>query len=83
FLLFQHIALGNFQHNLEMVCGQGSKEKLLPLGRALDRVLTWNYYMLPCTTLAACNNSTLIRDPVLGHTGEIFLYCRAGKERKN
>ncbi len=23
------------------------KEKLLPLGRALDRVLTWNYYMLP------------------------------------
>lgn len=26
---------------------QGNKEKLLPLGRALDRVLTWNYYMLP------------------------------------
>lgn len=26
---------------------QGDKEKLLPLGRALDRVLTRNYYMLP------------------------------------
>jgi microcin C transport system substrate-binding protein len=29
------------------VAAQGDKDKLLPLGRALDRVLTWNYYMLP------------------------------------
>ena len=28
FSLFQHIALGNFQHNLEMVCGQGSEQFL-------------------------------------------------------
>ncbi|WP_158783614.1 extracellular solute-binding protein [Pantoea sp. BAV 3049] len=26
---------------------QGDKEALLPLGRALDRVLLWNYYMIP------------------------------------
>ncbi|MFV2943087.1 ABC transporter substrate-binding protein, partial [Klebsiella michiganensis] len=26
--------------------------KLLPLGRALDRVLTWNYYMLPMWYMA-------------------------------
>ena len=32
---------------------QGNKEKLLPLGRALDRVLTWNYYMLPMWYMAA------------------------------
>jgi microcin C transport system substrate-binding protein len=31
---------------------QGNKEKLLPLGRALDRVLTWNYYMLPMWYMA-------------------------------
>lgn len=31
----------------QIIRGQGNKEKLLPLGRALDRVLTWNYYMLP------------------------------------
>ncbi len=31
----------------QIVTAQGDKEKLLPLGRALDRVLTWNYYMLP------------------------------------
>jgi len=31
----------------QIVAAQGDKEKLLPLGRALDRVLTWNYYMLP------------------------------------
>lgn len=30
-----------------IVAAQGDKNKLLPLGRALDRVLTWNYYMLP------------------------------------
>ena len=29
-----------------------NKEKLLPLGRALDRVLTWNYYMLPMWYMA-------------------------------
>ncbi|MFS2224486.1 extracellular solute-binding protein [Pantoea sp. B65] len=29
-----------FQH-------QGDKDALLPLGRALDRVLLWNYYMIP------------------------------------
>lgn len=32
---------------------QGNKAKLLPLGRALDRVLTWNYYMLPMWFMAA------------------------------
>lgn len=32
---------------------QGNKEKLLPLGRALDRVLTWNYYMLPMWYMSA------------------------------
>ncbi|WP_338557184.1 extracellular solute-binding protein [Erwinia sp. E_sp_B01_3] len=26
---------------------QGDQAALLPLGRALDRVLTWNYYMIP------------------------------------
>lgn len=31
----------------QIVAAQGNKEKLLPLGRALDRVLTWNHYMLP------------------------------------
>ncbi|MGM8381572.1 extracellular solute-binding protein [Enterobacter hormaechei] len=31
----------------KIVAAQGVKNKLLPLGRALDRVLTWNYYMLP------------------------------------
>jgi len=31
----------------KIVAAQGDKAKLLPLGRALDRVLTWNYYMLP------------------------------------
>lgn len=33
-------------------CRTGNKEKLLPLGRALDRVLTWNYYMLPMWYMA-------------------------------
>lgn len=32
---------------------QGNKEKLLPLGRALDRVLTWNFYMLPMWYMSA------------------------------
>lgn len=31
----------------KIVAAQGDKTALLPLGRALDRVLTWNYYMLP------------------------------------
>lgn len=31
----------------KIVAAQGDKNKLLPLYRALDRVLTWNYYMLP------------------------------------
>lgn len=31
----------------QIIAAQGDKDKLLPLGRALDRVLTWNYYMLP------------------------------------
>ncbi|MGM8715252.1 extracellular solute-binding protein [Enterobacter hormaechei] len=31
----------------KIVAAQGDKNKFLPLGRALDRVLTWNYYMLP------------------------------------
>lgn len=36
----------------QIVREQGNKEKLLPLGRALDRVLTWNYYMLPMWFMA-------------------------------
>lgn len=31
----------------QIIAAQGDKSKLVPLGRALDRVLTWNYYMLP------------------------------------
>ncbi len=36
----------------QIVAAQGDKEKLLPLGRALDRVLTWNNYMLPMWFMA-------------------------------
>lgn len=31
----------------KITAAQGDEAALLPLGRALDRVLTWNYYMLP------------------------------------
>lgn len=31
----------------QIVRHQGDKAALLPLGRALDRVLTWNYFMIP------------------------------------
>lgn len=31
----------------EIVRHQGDEKALLPLGRALDRVLTWNYFMIP------------------------------------
>lgn len=31
----------------QIVQHQGDKEALLPLGRVLDRVLLWNYYMIP------------------------------------
>lgn len=37
----------------QIVANQGNKQKLLPLGRALDRVLTWNYYMIPMWYMAA------------------------------
>lgn len=37
----------------QIIQAQGDKDKLLPLGRALDRVLTWNYYMLPMWFMAA------------------------------
>ncbi len=37
----------------QIIQAQGDKKKLLPLGRALDRVLTWNYYMLPMWYMAA------------------------------
>lgn len=37
----------------QIIRAQGDKQKLLPLGRALDRVLTWNYYMLPMWYMAA------------------------------
>lgn len=37
----------------QILANQGNKEKLLPLGRALDRVLTWNYYMLPMWYMAS------------------------------
>lgn len=37
----------------QIVAGQGNQKKLLPLGRALDRVLTWNFYMIPMWYMAA------------------------------
>ncbi|TNV19808.1 ABC transporter substrate-binding protein [Buttiauxella sp. B2] len=37
----------------QILANQGDKQKLLPLGRALDRVLTWNYYMIPMWYMAA------------------------------
>lgn len=36
----------------QIIRAHGNEEKLLPLGRALDRVLTWNYYMLPMWYMA-------------------------------
>lgn len=36
----------------QIIAAQGDKTKLVPLGRALDRVLTWNYYMLPMWYMA-------------------------------
>lgn len=36
----------------QIIRWQGNEQKLLPLGRALDRVLTWNYYMLPMWYMA-------------------------------
>ncbi len=36
----------------QIIAAQGDKAKLVPLGRALDRVLTWNYYMLPMWYMA-------------------------------
>lgn len=37
----------------QMIQWQGNKQKLLPLGRALDRVLTWNFYQLPMWYMAS------------------------------
>jgi len=37
----------------QMIHWEGNKQKLLPLGRALDRVLTWNYYQLPMWFMAS------------------------------
>lgn len=37
----------------QIIQAQGNKDQLLPLGRALDRVLTWNYYMLPMWFMSA------------------------------
>nr|WP_249226307.1 extracellular solute-binding protein [Entomohabitans teleogrylli] len=37
----------------QIIANQGDQRKLLPLGRALDRVLTWNYYMLPMWFMSA------------------------------
>lgn len=37
----------------QMIRWEGNKQKLLPLGRALDRVLTWNYYQLPMWFMAS------------------------------
>ena len=37
----------------QMIHWQGNKQKLLPLGRALDRVLTWNYYQIPMWYMAS------------------------------
>lgn len=36
----------------QIIRWQGNKQKLVPLGRALDRVLTWNNYMLPMWYMA-------------------------------
>lgn len=36
----------------QIIAAQGDKAKLVPLGRALDRVLTRNYYMLPMWYMA-------------------------------
>ncbi|KMK13895.1 antibiotic ABC transporter substrate-binding protein [Pluralibacter gergoviae] len=36
----------------QMIRNEGNKPKLLPLARALDRVLTWNYYQLPMWYMA-------------------------------
>jgi microcin C transport system substrate-binding protein len=35
----------------------------MPLGRALDRVLTWNYYMLPMWYMAQTERRTGISSP--------------------
>ncbi|MBB1201608.1 ABC transporter substrate-binding protein [Enterobacteriaceae bacterium 89] len=37
----------------QMIHWQGNKQKLLPLGRALDRVLTWNFYQIPMWFMAS------------------------------
>lgn len=37
----------------QMIRWEGNKQKLLPLGRALDRVLTWNYYQIPMWFMAS------------------------------
>ena len=37
----------------QIIHWQGNQQKLIPLGRALDRVLTWNYYMLPMWYMAS------------------------------
>jgi microcin C transport system substrate-binding protein len=37
----------------QIIAHQGNEQKLLPLGRALDRVLTWNFYMLPMWYMAS------------------------------
>ena len=37
----------------QMIREEGNKPKLLPLARALDRVLTWNYYQLPMWFMAS------------------------------
>lgn len=36
----------------QIIQAKGDEKKLLPLGRALDRVLTWNFYMLPMWYMA-------------------------------
>lgn len=47
----------------QIIAAQGNKEKLLPLGRALDRVLTWNYYMLPMWYMAEDRLAWWINSP--------------------
>ncbi len=47
----------------QIIAAQGNKEKLLPLGRALDRVLTWNYYMLPMWYMAEDRLARWINSP--------------------
>ncbi len=54
----------------QIAAHQGDEKALLPLGRALDRVLTWNYYMLPMWYLGQPRSPCAL-------LGQILHACRA------